>query len=236
MTDPQPLEARRLTRRFGSLIAVSDLDLDVRAGEIAGFLGPNGAGKTTTLRMCSGLLKPDAGEIRVAGHPLTGDATAARSRLGFVPDRPFLYERLSAREFLDFVAALYDVSAERAQARAKAAGRRNPNTPRDQFVQFFLAGAEQGNTAEYEAGIPQALRLMNSRIVGNPAAVRAIAPPGAKPAEAFEAIYLAALSRRPTTDEVTRLKEYVAKVENLNEAYGDILWAVLNGSEFTTVR
>ena len=55
MTDPQPLEARRLTRRFGSLIAVSDLDLDVRAGEIAGFLGPNGAGKTTTLRMCSGL-------------------------------------------------------------------------------------------------------------------------------------------------------------------------------------
>jgi hypothetical protein len=130
----------------------------------------------------------------------------------------------------------FDRQMERAQARAKAAGRRNPNTPRDQFVQFFLAGAEQANTAEYGAGIPQALRLMNSRIVGNPAAVRALAPPGTKPAGAFEAIYLAALSRRPTTDEVTRLKEYVAKVETLNEAYGDILWAVLNSSEFTTVR
>jgi hypothetical protein len=128
----------------------------------------------------------------------------------------------------------FDRQAER--ARAKAPNRPNGNTPRDQFVQFFLAGAEQANATEYEAGIPQALKLMNSRVVGNPAAVRSIAPPGTKPAEAFEAIYLAALSRRPTAAEVTRLKEYVAKVGTPNEAYGDILWAVLNGSEFTTVR
>ena len=144
MNAPPPLEARRLTRRFGHLVAVSDLDLDVRAGEIAGFLGPNGAGKTTTLRMCSGLLKPDAGEIRIAGHPLTGDGTAARARLGFVPDRPFLYERLSAREFLDFVAALYEVPAERAQARAESLLERLDLTAvADDLVEGYSLGMRQ---------------------------------------------------------------------------------------------
>jgi hypothetical protein len=109
--------------------------------------------------------------------------------------------------------------------------------PREQFVQFFLAGAEQANTTEYEAGIPQALRLMNSRLAaGNPAAVRGIVPPGTRPERAFEAIYLAALSRRPTADEVKRLTAHVARVGNPNEAYADILWAVLNSSEFTLVR
>jgi hypothetical protein len=125
---------------------------------------------------------------------------------------------------------------DRQMDRAQAPKRPNGGGPRDQFVQFFLAGAEQASATEYEAGIPQALKLMNSRIVGNPAAVRSIAPPGTKPAEAFEAIYLAALSRRPTADEVARLKEYVAKAGTPAEAYGDVLWAVLNSSEFTTVR
>jgi ABC-2 type transport system ATP-binding protein len=120
MTTPTPLEARHLTRRYGSFVAVEDLDLGVGAGEIVGFLGPNGAGKTTTLRMCSGLLRPDAGEIVVAGHSLARDPIAARARLGYVPDRPFLYERLSAREFLDFIAALYDVPVAEADARAEA--------------------------------------------------------------------------------------------------------------------
>jgi ABC-2 type transport system ATP-binding protein len=144
MHEPPPLEARRLTRRFGHLVAVSDLDLDVRAGEIAGFLGPNGAGKTTTLRMCSGLLRPDAGEIRIAGHPLAGDGTAARARLGFVPDRPFLYERLSAREFLDFIAALYEVPAERAQARAESLLERLDLTSvADDLVEGYSLGMRQ---------------------------------------------------------------------------------------------
>ena len=104
-----PLAVTALVRRYGDFTAVDGLDLEVRPGEIVGFLGPNGAGKTTTLRVCAGLLRPDGGEVRIAGCSLAREPLAARARLGFVPDRPFLYDRLSALEFLDFVAALYDV-------------------------------------------------------------------------------------------------------------------------------
>lgn len=106
---------------------------------------------------------------------------------------------------------------------------------RDQFVNFFLAGAETVNATEYEAGIPQALRLMNSNVMNNPAAARAVVGGTKKPEEAIERIYLAALSRRPTATEVKNLTAYVARV-GADTAYSDILWAVLNSSEFTLVR
>lgn len=105
---------------------------------------------------------------------------------------------------------------------------------REAFANFFLAGAETVNPTEYEAGIPQALRLMNSPIANNPASVRALVA-GSKPADALEKIYLATLSRRPTADETKRLTEYVDRV-GPQTAYGDVLWAVLNSSEFTLVR
>jgi ABC-2 type transport system ATP-binding protein len=113
-----PLEIRGLTRRYGKLTAVDALSLAVRPGEILGFLGPNGAGKTTTLKVCAGLLRPDAGEVLVAGASLAREPRRARAGLGLVPDRPFLYERLSAREFLDFIGALYDVPPALARERA----------------------------------------------------------------------------------------------------------------------
>src|SRR5881394_1912167 len=94
-----PLEVHDLTRRYGRLTAVDRLSFEVRPGEILGFLGPNGAGKTTTLRVCAGLLRPHAGEVRIAGAALGREPLVARARMGFVPDRPFLYERLTAREF-----------------------------------------------------------------------------------------------------------------------------------------
>jgi ABC-2 type transport system ATP-binding protein len=115
-----PLLARGLTRRFGALVAVDGLDLEVRPGEILGFLGPNGAGKTTTLRMCAGLLKPDAGTIEVAGASLAREPRRAKARFGFVPDRPFLYERLTGAEFLDLVGALYEVPPASARERIDA--------------------------------------------------------------------------------------------------------------------
>ncbi len=115
---PPPLEILSLTRRFGDVVAVDGLSLEVRTGEILGFLGPNGAGKTTTLRVCSGLLHPDAGEVRIDGIPMATRPRAARARMGLVPDRAFLYDKLTAREFLDFVAALYDLPAAEAAARA----------------------------------------------------------------------------------------------------------------------
>jgi ABC-2 type transport system ATP-binding protein len=113
-----PLAVRGLQRRYGRFVAVDRLDLDVRPGEILGFLGPNGAGKTTTMRCCAGLLKPDAGEITIAGASLAREPMRARAAFGFVPDRPFLYERLTAREFLDFVGALYDVEPAECRSRA----------------------------------------------------------------------------------------------------------------------
>ncbi|MCE9563587.1 MAG: DUF1549 and DUF1553 domain-containing protein [Planctomycetes bacterium] len=111
-----------------------------------------------------------------------------------------------------------------------------PNGPRAQFVNFFLAGAESASPVDYEAGIPQALRLMNSAIANNPAAVRTVIGSATKPEDAIERIYLATLSRRPTADEMKMLTDYVAKAGTPMTAYGDILWATLNSSEFTLVR
>jgi len=118
----------------------------------------------------------------------------------------------------------------------RAAGGRGTAGPRDGFVQFFLAGADSANPTEYEAGIPQALKLMNSRVTGNPALVRQFAGPRDTPAQAIEKIYLAALSRRPTDAEIKRLTEYVSKAKSPMDAYGDILWVVFNSSEFTMIK
>ena len=119
-TSHAPLRLDGLVRRFGPVTAVDGVSLSVEPGEIVGFLGPNGAGKTTTLRVVSGLLRPDAGTVSIAGHALASEPLAAKRSLGFVPDRPYLYERLTAYEFLAFVAALYDVPAETARERGEA--------------------------------------------------------------------------------------------------------------------
>src|SRR5438552_10330201 len=95
------LTANSLTKRYGTLTAVDRLDLQVGEGELFGFLGPNGAGKTTTIKMLAGLLRPTSGTASVAGHDLLRDAEAAKARIGYVPDTPILYERLTAREFLE---------------------------------------------------------------------------------------------------------------------------------------
>jgi ABC-2 type transport system ATP-binding protein len=96
-----------LVKRFGSFTAVDGVTLAVGPGEIHGFLGPNGAGKTTTIRMIAGLLQPTAGRILVNGHDLGTEPEAAKASLGFIPDRPFIYEKLTAGEFLRFHAGLY---------------------------------------------------------------------------------------------------------------------------------
>jgi ABC-2 type transport system ATP-binding protein len=99
-----------LVKQYGSFTAVDGVTLDVQPGEIHGFLGPNGAGKTTTIRMIAGLLKPTAGRILVNGHDLASEPEAAKASLGFIPDRPFIYEKLTASEFLRFHAGLYGIN------------------------------------------------------------------------------------------------------------------------------
>ena len=98
-----------LVKTFGDFTAVDRVSLEARAGEIHGFLGPNGAGKTTTIRIIAGLLKPTAGQVVVNGHDLATDPEAAKASLGFIPDRPFIYEKLTAGEFLRFHAGLYGI-------------------------------------------------------------------------------------------------------------------------------
>ncbi len=96
-----------LTKRYGKFTAVDGIQLQVPRGELFGLLGPNGAGKTTTLRMIAGLLRPTTGKVYVAGIDIQQRPLEAKARLGFIPDRPFVYDKLTGGEFLRFAAALY---------------------------------------------------------------------------------------------------------------------------------
>jgi ABC-2 type transport system ATP-binding protein len=104
-----------LSKQFIKTVAVDHIDLHVPAGEIMGFIGPNGAGKTTTLRMLVGLLKPDTGTIILGGHDLANEPEKAKAIVGFVPDRPYLYEKLTGWEFLEFTAGLYSMDGNQWQ-------------------------------------------------------------------------------------------------------------------------
>ena len=99
-----------LVKQYGQFTAVDGISLDVKAGEIHGFLGPNGAGKTTTLKMIAGLLKPTSGRVVVNNHDMAVEPEAAKGSLGFIPDRPFIYEKLTAGEFLRFHGGLYGLN------------------------------------------------------------------------------------------------------------------------------
>jgi ABC-2 type transport system ATP-binding protein len=106
-----------LKKTYGQFKAVDGVTLNVEPGEIHGFLGPNGAGKTTTMRMIAGLLKPSSGRILVNNHDLDEEPEAAKASLGFIPDRPFIYDKLTAGEFLTFHAGLYGMTNGSVQGR-----------------------------------------------------------------------------------------------------------------------
>jgi ABC-2 type transport system ATP-binding protein len=112
------IEVHELVKRYGTFTAVDGVSLDVAPGEIHGFLGPNGAGKTTSIRVIAGLLKPTSGRVTIDGHDLATEAEAAKAALGFIPDRPFIYEKLTAGEFLRFHAGLYGMDGNGVGERA----------------------------------------------------------------------------------------------------------------------
>jgi ABC-2 type transport system ATP-binding protein len=112
------IEIHDLTKRYGDFTAVDGLSLTAAAGEIFGFLGPNGAGKTTTIRIVSGLSLPTSGSVTVNGIDVIADGVRAKSIMGYVPDRPYLYEKLTGRELLHFVADLYRREWRECEARA----------------------------------------------------------------------------------------------------------------------
>jgi len=103
------IEIRKLIKSFGNVEAVRGLDLTIDKGVLFGFLGPNGAGKTTTIRMMIGLLRPDAGTITIGGHDVEADSIAVRRIVGYIPDRPYLYPKLTGRETLAFIGELYSI-------------------------------------------------------------------------------------------------------------------------------
>jgi ABC-2 type transport system ATP-binding protein len=111
------IQARGLTKNFGKLVAVSDLTLEVGAGEVFGFLGPNGAGKTTTIRMLTGLVRPTSGSALVAGYDIERDPREVKRRVGYLAETPYLYSKLSGREFLAFMGGLYEVAPDLARRR-----------------------------------------------------------------------------------------------------------------------
>jgi ABC-2 type transport system ATP-binding protein len=112
------IELKDLTKKYGDFKAVNDLNLCVKKGEVFGFIGPNGAGKTTTIKMMSGILQPTRGRVFISGINMQDAPEKAKSKIGFIPDRPYLYEKLSGIEFLKFTADLYGVSEKTFQASA----------------------------------------------------------------------------------------------------------------------
>ncbi|MEI6632452.1 MAG: ABC transporter ATP-binding protein [Chlamydiota bacterium] len=130
------LDLTGLTKRFGDTTAVDRLDLSIGPGEFFALLGPNAAGKTTTVKMIAGLLRPTSGRIRIAGFDLAAEGTRARACLGYVPDVPFLYDKLTVVETLDFVASVYGM--------AGGAGER----AREEVLARFDLGRARGDLAE----------------------------------------------------------------------------------------
>jgi ABC-2 type transport system ATP-binding protein len=104
------IELNQISKQYGKMLAVDDLTLRIPRGEIFGFIGPNGAGKTTTIKMMGGILMPTSGSIHICGISMKEDPEAAKQKIGFIPDRPYLYEKLTGLEFLKFIADLYHMN------------------------------------------------------------------------------------------------------------------------------
>ncbi|MDQ5985148.1 MAG: ABC-2 type transport system ATP-binding protein [Syntrophus sp. SKADARSKE-3] len=114
------IELINLTKRYDRVVAVRDLNLSIRTGEIFGFIGPNGAGKTTTIRMMGGLLLPTAGVIRIDGLVMAEEPVEVKKRIGFIPDRPYLYEKLTGMEFMKFSADMFGIGEKVFQEKAES--------------------------------------------------------------------------------------------------------------------
>jgi ABC-2 type transport system ATP-binding protein len=156
------IQVHDLVKRFGEFTAVDGISLDVPSGEIHGFLGPNGAGKTTTLRIIGGLLKPTSGRVLVNGHDLATQPEAAKASLGFIPDRPFIYEKLTAGEFLRFHAGLFGLRDEDQDD----VGRR----VREMLDAFELARWEHELIESFSHGMKQRL-VMSAAFLHHPRSV-----------------------------------------------------------------
>ncbi len=147
------IELSNLTKRYGRFTAVDGINLTIPRGELYGLLGPNGAGKTTTMRMIAGILQPTSGSVRIAGVDIQADPLVAKSRLGFIPDRPFVYDKLTGAEFLRFVAGLYGQDGAPIERRI------------DELLELFeLAAWKDELTESYSHGMRQKLIICSALV------------------------------------------------------------------------
>jgi ABC-2 type transport system ATP-binding protein len=151
------LDIRHLSKNFGRHRAVADISLSVPAGEIYGFLGPNGAGKTTTIKMIAGLLVPDSGEIFINGSRMAEFPDICKQQTGYIPDRPWLYEKLTGMEFLQFIASLYGLDRDRFQSATSY------------YLDLFdLAGWQNHLVESYSHGMRQKLIMTSVLMLNQP--------------------------------------------------------------------
>lgn len=145
-----------LTKNYGSFVAVDHISLDVPRGALYGFLGPNGAGKTTTLRMIAGILRPTAGRVLLGDDDVHREPLIAKRRLGYIPDRPFVYDKLTGAEFLRFVAGLYGQAGDGIERRM------------DELLEVFELSSWKDELVEsYSHGMRQKL-IISSALIHRP--------------------------------------------------------------------
>ena len=150
------IRLENLTKLYGSFVAVDDITLDIPKGVLYGFLGPNGAGKTTTLRMIAGILRPSDGRVLVGGDDIHKTPLVAKQRLGFIPDRPFVYDKLTGAEFLRFVAGLYGQEGQLVERRL------------DELLEIFELSSWKNELVEsYSHGMRQKL-IISSALIHRP--------------------------------------------------------------------
>lgn len=153
------IQLRNLSKHYGNIKAVNQLNLSVSSGEIFGFIGPNGAGKTTTIRMMGGLLAPTEGSVIIGGIDMAHEPEKAKSNIGLIPDRPFLYEKLTGMEFLQFTADLYGVKKEAFVEKAEKL-----------LNMFSLFGRAHELIEAYSHGMKQRL-IMSAALLHNPSVI-----------------------------------------------------------------
>lgn len=140
------IEIRDLVKTYGKFTAVHGIDLEIPPGEFFGCLGPNGAGKTTTIKMMVGILKPTRGSVRIGGHDITAEPEKAKAIIGYIPDRPFIYDKLTGLEYLQFIAELYRMDPAVSGPRA------------ERYLDFFDLKEHGGELIEgYSHGMKQKL-------------------------------------------------------------------------------
>ncbi len=151
------LEIKKLYKTFADFTAVNNISLEVSAGEIFGFLGPNGAGKTTTIKILAGLLRPDSGSVTINGNSLAAHPLSCKQDTGYVPDRPWLFEKLTGGEYLRFVASLYRLPEEQFNAAAAT------------YLEMFDLNAWQDHLIEsYSHGMRQKLIMTSVFMLDQP--------------------------------------------------------------------